>query len=240
MSGLPQTAIAPAVVPGAPFDSTTARRIAGAFLPAAWYGNRWHYHYARIKLATDPLYPGVVAALRDCDAPLLDVGCGPGLLAHALRVEGLTIAYRGIDNDIGKIAVAQRAAVCARLHDVRFQALDVAVELPEHRGSVAILDVLQYLLADAQQRTLDGAAAMLVPGARLVIRTGLDDGSARARLSRRFDHIAHRLGWMNTAPKRYPQADALAAHLQKAGLNARFTPLYGRTPFNNWLITASR
>lgn len=222
------------------FDGKTARRIAAAFLPGRWYGNRWHHYYARIKLATDPLYPGVVAALRGCDAPLLDVGCGAGLLLHALRCEGLAIAYRGVDNDNRKIAVAQRAAANAHLHDAIFEPLDLAVGLPPHCGSVAILDVLQYLSERAQHRTLENAVAMLTPGARLIIRTGLDDGGARARLSRRVDQSAYRLGWMNAAPNRYPQAPALAAQLQQAGLQARFTPLYGRTPFNNWLIVATR
>lgn len=227
------------------FDRATARRIATAYLPPRWFGNRWHYHYARIKLATDPLYPGVVAALHGCDAPLLDLGCGPGLLAHALRAGALQMPYRGVDNDAGKIAIARRAAARggvhgAGLHGVDFDVVDLAAGLPKHSGSVAILDVLQYLSDADQQRTLDDAVAMLAPGSRLVIRTGLEDAGARQRLSRRLDQAAHRIGWMNTAPRRYPQADALAARLQGAGLVAKFTSMSGRTPFNNWLVVATR
>ncbi len=222
------------------FDGATARRIATAYLPPRWFGSRWHYHYTRIKLATDPLYPGVVAALRDCPSPLLDLGCGPGLLAHALRDGGLEMPYRGVDNDAGKIAVARRAAARAALLDVEFDVVDLAAGLPRHTGSVAILDVLQYLSDDDQQRTLDAAIAMLAPGARLVIRTGLEHNGLRARLSRRLDHAAHRLGWMNTAPKRYPRADVLTAQFERAGMQARFTSMSGRTPFNNWLVVATR
>lgn len=227
------------------FDRATARRIAAAYLPTRWPGNlwpgnRWQYHYTRIKLATDPLYPGVVSALRDCSAPLLDLGCGPGLLPHALRDSGLAIPYRGVDNDVGKIAVARQAALRAALPDVDFEVVDLAAGLPVHAGSVTILDVLQYLSEDAQHHTLDAAITMLVPGARLVIRTGLEHGGARARLSRRFDQAAHRLGWMNTAPKRYPRAEVLTAQFERAGLQARFTSMSGRTPFNNWLVVATR
>ncbi len=224
----------------AAFAGATARRIAAAYLPPRWYGSRWHYHYARIKLATDPLYPGVVSALRGCPSPLLDLGCGPGLLAHALRDGGLDMPYRGVDNDAGKISIARGAAVRAGLAGVDFEVVDLAAGLPRHAGSVTILDVLQYLSDEDQRRTLDAAIAMLVPGARLVIRTGLEHDGFRARLSRRFDHAAHRLGWMNTAPKRYPRADALSAQLERAGMQAHFTSMSGRTPFNNWLVVATR
>lgn len=222
------------------FDRSTAQRIARAFLPRRWYGNRWHYHYSRIKLGSDPLYPGVVAALRGSVAPLLDLGCGIGLLAHALRAEDVGMFYRGVDNDAAKITEAQRAAHHAGLGDAEFQVVDLASTFPAHRGSVAILDVLQYLDDVAQQRLLDAAIAMLVPGARLVIRSGIEDGSRRMQMTRGFDRVANLLGWMNAAPRRYPRAEDLRATLARAGLDGTFTPLHGATPFNNWLVVATK
>lgn len=224
----------------AAFDAATAAAIARAFLPEHRFGNRWHYHYARIKLRTDPLYPGVVEALRGCDAPLLDLGCGIGLLAHALRAAGLEMPYSGMDNDAAKIARAGAAAARAGLEDVRFDCIDLSGGPPPHSGSVAILDVLQFVAPEVQDAILDAAVAMLAPGARLVIRTGLDDGSRRARTTRRIDTLSRVLGWMNAGPKRYPDADALRARFDTAGLRAQFTPLHGNTPFNNWRIVAER
>jgi SAM-dependent methyltransferase len=221
------------------FDRGTARRIARAYLPRHWYGSRWHYYYSRIKLGSDPLYPGVAGALRGSRAPLLDLGCGIGLLAHALRAEGVDIAYVGVDNDAGKIAEARRAAGGAGLRGVSFDVVDLARGFPPHRGSVAILDVLQYLDDASQQRLLEAAIAMLGPGARLVIRTGIEDGSTRMQVTRRFDLVANALGWMNAAPQRYPTEQALRQTLQRAGLEATFTSLRGNTPFNNWLVVAS-
>src|SRR5690606_33465604 len=90
-------------------DAATAARIADAFAPPRWHGNRTHYFYARAKLRSDPLYRGVVDALRGSDAPLLDLGCGIGLLAHALRAGGVSMPYRGVDNDARKIESARRA-----------------------------------------------------------------------------------------------------------------------------------
>ena len=223
-----------------PLDAATAARIADAFRPARWYGNYTAWFYTRAKLRTDPLYPGVVAALRGCDAPLLDLGCGMGLLAHALRAAGLGMPYRGVDIDAGKIAHAARAAANAGLRDATFEAMDLSARRPAHQGSVAILDVLQFVSPDAQASILDAAVAMLAPGARLVIRTGLDDGSARARTTRRIDALSRALRWMNAGPQAYPAPEALRARFDAAGLRSTFAPLYGRTPFNNWLVVAER
>ena len=221
-----------------PLDVATARTVARAFLPARWHGNRWHYHYAVAKLRTDPLYPGVIDALRGTHAPLLDLGCGIGLLAHALRAQGVDLPYRGVDNDRAKIARAREASARAGLRDVAFYAVDLADGAPGHRGSVAILDVLQFFAPEVQDAMVEAAVAMLPPGARLVIRTGLEDGSRRARITRGVDAFSRMLGWMNAGPRRYPEADALRARFEAAGLRSAFTPLSGNTPFNNWRVVA--
>ena len=225
---------------GGALDGASARRIANAFLPARWHGNRWHHYYALSKLRSDPLYPGVVDALRGSDAPLLDLGCGIGLLAHALRAAGLALAYHGVDNDAAKVAQARRAAGNAVLANVDFAVHDLAGGLPAHRGSVALLDVLQFVPLQAQDAILDAAIAMLTPGARLVIRTCLDDGSRRARTTRSIDALSRTLRWMNAGPQRYPDADALQAKFAAAGLLVEIAPLYGNTPFNNWRVVATK
>lgn len=223
-----------------PFDSATATRIASAFLPTHPLGNRWDYYYTRGKLGSDPLYPGVLQALRGSDAPVLDLGCGLGLLAHALRQDGQAVDYRGVDIDIAKITRAASVAARAALEGVHFEVVDLASGAPAHQGSVAILDVLQYLDADAQHRLLADVIAMLTPGARLVIRTALGDDSRRGQTSRITDRLANLIGWMQSRPRCYPDASALRAQLAQAGLASTFSPLYGNTPFNNWLIVATK
>lgn len=224
---------------GSGYPPAVARRIARAFLPRRWFGNRYHYHYSVAKLRSDPLYPGVLAALAGTRAPLLDLGCGIGLLAHALRDAGSALPYLGVDMDAGKVARARDAAARARLPDTGFAVFDLARTLPAHAGSVALLDVLQYLPEDAQARLLQGAAAMLVPGARLVIRTGLLDASPRSRATRAGDRLSNLIGWMRTPPRHHPTREELARRLAAAGLDATFAPLHGNTPFNNWLVVAS-
>lgn len=220
------------------FAADEAKRIASAFLPEFALGNRYDYYYVQGKLRSDPLYPGALAALRGSAAPLLDLGCGLGLLAHALRADGQAMAYRGVDTDAAKIARAARAAARAGLRDSAFEVVDLARTLPEHRGSVALLDVLQYLDADAQQRLLAGIAAMLTPEAVFVIRSPVADAGGRSRTTRLADCLAHRIGWMRTRPQDYPTLDGLRAALEGHGLQVECRPLYGRTPFNNWLVVA--
>lgn len=225
----------------APFPPAEARTIARAFLPPRFYGNRYDYYYTLAKLRTDPLYPGVLDALRGTTEPVLDLGCGLGLLLHALRLDGQSMPWHGVDIDADKIgrgrAIAERTGLAT---GARFEVVDLAQGWPPHRGSVAILDVLQYLDAGAQGALLDDTAAMLTPGAKLVIRSGLGDDTGRGRTTRITDRLAHLAGWMQEIPKRYPTRAELETRLAAAGLAVDFRPLYGNTPFNNWLIVASR
>ncbi|MDQ1092033.1 SAM-dependent methyltransferase [Xanthomonas sacchari] len=221
-----------------PMTRPQAQAIARAFLPTHPLGNRYDYYYTRTKLRTDPLYPGVLAALRGTDAPVLDLGCGLGLLAHALRADGQRQRYHGVDIDAAKIRRAAAIATRNGLQDTRFEVVDLGQSWPEHHGSVAILDVLQYLDRDMQSNLIRSVARMLTPGAKLVIRSGLGDASGRGRTSRITDVLAHLAGWMQELPKAYPTRDSLQAQLDAAGLRASFAPLYGNTPFNNWLIVA--
>lgn len=221
-----------------PLGSQRARQIAKAFASERSFAGRWAWHYSRGKLATDPLYPGVCEVLRDSREPLLDLGCGLGLLVHAMRADGIGLRYLGVDNDAGKIARARIAAASACLPGAEFTCSDLTGELPAHRGSVAILDMLQYIDPPSQARLLDGAIAMLTPGALLVIRTGLEDGSHRASLTHAVDALTNLLGWMKSGPKRYPNEAQLRATFDAAGLESQFSSLRGNTPFNNWRIVA--
>lgn len=223
-----------------PMDAAAAKGIARAFLPERALGNRYDYYYTLTKLRTDPLYPGVLDALRGNGAPLLDLGCGLGLLAHALRRDGQAMAYRGVDIDAPKIERARRIAARAALADTHFDVVDLAAGYPPHAGSVAILDVLQFLTREQQATLLDASISMLVPGSALVMRAALDDGGARIRRTRAGDRFAALTGWMPDRPKHYPTIDELRARFDAARLAAEITPWFGNTPFNNWLIVARR
>lgn len=220
-----------------PLPLSAARAIARAFAPRHPLGNRHDYFYTLFKLRSDPLYPGVLAALRGTREPVLDLGCGLGLLLHALRMDGQRMPYYGVDIDADKIARGRRVAEEQALGPARFQVQDLARHKPRHRGSVTLLDVLQYLDRPAQDQLLATAAGMLTPGGRLVIRTVLAD--AGARTTRIADRFANLVGWMQERPRSYPTTDSIRAALDHAGLHTTFSPLHGNTPFNNWLVVAA-
>ena len=66
---------------------------------AARFPSRFLRIYVRGKMSSDPLYSAVYERLRDRDEPILDVGCGAGLLALYLREHGHRAPIRGIDHD---------------------------------------------------------------------------------------------------------------------------------------------
>lgn len=207
------------------------RAIAARYLPS-----RHHYWYSLSKLATDPLYGAMREVFAGTQAPLLDVGCGIGLLPQCLRAQRCEVDYLGLDIDGGKIGVARAAAEKGELQAVRFEAGDAAKQFPIHRGSVALLDVLQYLDADASYELLRNAARCISSDGRLIMRVGLDDGHWRAALTRVADQFGHLARWMKTPPRSQPSRDGLETLLVAEGLRCDFRPLSGRTPFNNWLI----
>ncbi|TAH40502.1 MAG: class I SAM-dependent methyltransferase [Rhodocyclaceae bacterium] len=210
-------------------------QIARHYLP-----HRTHYYYARSKFATDPLYRVVAEALTDTHRPLLDVGCGIGLLAHVLRGNGFSAAYSGVDIDSGKIRSATAAASRAGLKSTQFSEVDLSREFPQHRGSVALLDIVQFLEPSAQDALLESALACLDPGAVLIMRSGLARPGWRLRFTRFVDWLARMARWMNVGPKAYPVREELEQRFARHGVQARFESLSGRLPFENWLIIARR
>lgn len=214
------------------------RDIAKVFLTSPYSLVRYHYYYARSKLATDPVYAATLDALRGSHAPVLDLGCGIGLLLHALRADGQAMPYFGVDLDPGKIAKAELGLENSRIRDARFAVRDIGKEPTAHRGTVAILDVLQYLDREGQQALLAQCASMLGDDGMLVIRSGLREDTARSRITRIADFFAHRAGWMVAAPKHFPTREGFEQTLQGLGLQVEMRPLHGKLGLNNWLILA--
>ena len=213
----------------------SARHIARSFLPS-----RYHFGYAVSKLLTDPLYANVQQILQGSSAALLDVGCGIGLLLHYLRNAGIDIEYAGVDIDTEKIEIARAAARNGKLSAARFDTFDLMRGFPQHRGSVALLDVLQYFDDAVRDEILDGASRCIAADGRLIIRAGLNDGTWRAGFTRVTDRAGYAVRWMKTPPRSQPTRRGLADLLARHGFESEFRPAWGHTPFNNWLVVASR
>jgi SAM-dependent methyltransferase len=206
---------------------------------AALFPGRWNRNYVASKLRTDPLYTALEAELRDSPLPLLDLGCGLGLLAFFLRAKGIKVPIHGLDYDPRKIESARQAAITARSDGLDFSHHDARSGLPDHSGNVSILDILQFFTPAELKDLLDLAASRVAPGGKLVIRSGLRDASWRFKITVLGDWVAKASCWMKAAPTRYPTADDFERTLTPFG-QVSISPLWGGTPFNNHLIVLKR
>lgn len=206
------------------------------------YPTRFLRSYSYWKVRTDPLYRAVSDRLQAAPGePLLDLGCGAGLLAFYLKLAGHPGPIQGLDLDLPKIETARHIAA-THWPDLTFAAADFETWSPaSFAGHVTLLDVLQYLPAASQARLLQKAASCLThPSHRLIIRNGLEDDSWRAAVTRATDHMARWIRWMVRSPTAHPTRSLIESTLTEAGLAVEFTPLWGSTPFNNYLIVARR
>jgi len=206
---------------------------------ASHFPGHWNRHYVPAKLRSDPLYLALAQHLRHSALPLLDVGCGLGLAAFFLRSRGVAVPIHGLDYDPRKIAAARIAAASSQSSELTFSHHDARSGLPEHRGNVCILDILQFFTPAQQESLLHLATARLAPGGKLIIRSGLRDPSWRFRVTVLGDWLAKATFWMKAAPTHYPTADDFRRILCPFG-HVAISPLWGGTPFNNHLIVLAR
>lgn len=196
-------------------------------------------YYIASKLRTDPVYGMLAKQLEGSGLPLLDLGCGLGLLAFYLRGCGIDVPIHGVDYDSGKIEAARLAVKKRGLKNISFNHHDAREGLPEHSGNVSILDILQFFTPGEQEVLLGLAAARVAPGGKLIIRSGLRDESWRFKVTVLGDLFAKATFWMKAAPTHYPTGEDFARVLSPFG-SVDIEPLWGKTPFNNYLIVLSR
>jgi trans-aconitate methyltransferase len=200
---------------------------------AARYPTRFLRGYVRAKIQSDPVYGAVLEQLRGRDEPLLDVGCGAGVLAAFLRESGLRMPIEGIDTDAKKIAVA-RGVGCS---DARFDVGD-ALALPPFRGTVILLDVLHYLTPEERPRLLHAAIERC--SGLVLIRDAVRDRSLRYRMTVAEETFARAVGWLRVPRLSFPTVDEIVSPFHAAGFESAVVPMWGRTPYNNYLFVFSR
>ncbi|MDR6936382.1 MULTISPECIES: class I SAM-dependent methyltransferase [unclassified Luteibacter] len=215
-------------------DSHTRRRIASRFRRP---GDRIYIHG---KLATDPVYAATAEAIAGRRLPLLDIGCGLGLLGHYLHDRDVLDGYLGLDHDGRKIAMGRDAAERAGLGDaIALRETDAAT--PQRvRGHVAMLDVLHYLPRERQGELLTFAVDHLADDGVLILRNVIRDGSWRYRATVWEEKFIKAVGWIPGGAQYFPTEDDIRGVLEPRGIRVAFRPLFGRTPYNSWLMTASR
>jgi 2-polyprenyl-3-methyl-5-hydroxy-6-metoxy-1,4-benzoquinol methylase len=204
------------------------RRIASRFdAPSHLWG------YIVGKLALDPAYSAVLEHVRDSGTPIIDVGCGLGLLAHYLREHDCHTPIVGYDLDAEKIARAEAAARRAGLANVVFRHGDAA-EHGDGSATIVLLDVLHYLAREHQRDLL---ARLARNEGTVLIRNGLRDRSWRYHVTLIEEYWTRWSGWIpSRAPIHFPTREEILAPFHEAGRAWETRPLWGMTPFSSQLF----
>ena len=194
--------------------------------------------YVRGKLRIDPMYGAVFECLRGPSLPILDLGCGIGILLYYLRHRGLHVRIIGVDWDAGRIAVAKQVAQ-AGYQDLSFIHQDARQPI-QFQGQVVMLDLLHYIDHDDQRQLLDTVAASIAPGGGAVIRQCPRDSSCRFKLTNAVERLGHVLRWHKGSTINFPTRETIARPFQERGFTEEILPMWGGTPFNNYLFVFRR
>lgn len=167
---------------------------------------RFAYHFARGKLAGDPIFRALLQrGLLPSQGLLLDLGCGQGSLfswlmaAQALHARGQWpsdwpappsgLKLRGVDLVSSDVARAHKA--WGTVHPtVTIEQGDMRQVVLGQPDAVTILDVLHFISPDEQAQLLQRIYNALPPGGVLVTRVGDASAGWRFRLSKAVDQVA--------------------------------------------------
>ncbi|HUP50455.1 MAG TPA: class I SAM-dependent methyltransferase [Thermoanaerobaculia bacterium] len=208
-----------------------ARRVAGR-LPT-----RFLRGYAAGKLRSDPVYRAVAQRLHGYAQPLFDLGCGIGLLELYLRELGLVMPILAVDHDAAKIKVA--AEIAAPYEALEFRTADARHPLP-HGMNVVALDILHYFTDSEQAAIVESIAAAVPAGGIALIRDAVRDGSLRYRLTAAQETFSRAIRWLKAERLNFPTRERIVTPFRDRGFSEEVFPLWGRTPFNNYLFVFRR
>ena len=215
-------------------------------------GGRFAWHFARGKLARDPVFRALLArGLIAAHARVLDIGCGQGLLASLLAACDALAAthqwpvgwpaapahtrYTGIDlmpRDIERARCALAALapppalVCGDMRTTAFDACDVVV----------VLDVLHYVDIAAQDDLLARIRTALSPRGRLLLRVGDASQTWRFAASQWVDHVVTSVRGHRAPPTWGRTLDHWNTALRSLGFTVTPLPMSQGTPFANVLL----
>ena len=206
---------------------------------AAQFRSPWLRSYVRTKLRSDRIYSEAYHLLGHSAEPILDVGCGMGLLAFYLRERACRQPILGLDLDARKIGYG--AEIAARgYEDVELRFHDVGKALPDFRGNVALFDVLHYLPTPAQTALLARLAEQVAPGGLLIIRDSLREMRPRFWLTWLAEKFAQTISWNLDRALHFPTRRSIDEIFDGREFERTSRPLWGASPFNNHIFIFQR
>jgi len=194
--------------------------------------------YVRSKLKRDPVYEATWRLLEHSALPVLDIGCGIGLLPMFLRERGFRGEMIGLDTDSEKISIARKVTELDA--STTFRTQDAAEGFADFQGSLTMLDVLHYLTTEDQRILLDRAAQSVASGGMAIIRDCPRDNTWRYRATYLEELFAVKVGWLKVPRLNFPTLQQLIHPFASRGFASEVRPLWGKTPFNNHLFVFRR
>jgi len=214
---------------------------------------RFAYHFARGKLAKDPVFAAILARglLARCNE-ILDLGCGQGLLAawllaaQRLVERNATVwpgawplpprptVLRGIELQRRSLARARIALGC----QAHFVEGDVRRADFGNADGIVLLDVLHYIEYAAQESILERAHRSLAARGVLLLRVGDGAGGFGFHVGKWVDRmilLAEGQGWRRL---HYRPLREWRALLDSIGFDCESLPMSSGTPFANVLLVA--
>ena len=206
---------------------------------AAQFQQRWLRHYVRGKLRHDQIYSTAYKLLRSSENPILDVGCGVGLLAFYLRERGCRQPVLGLDVDPRKIRCGSEIAM-REYEGVELRLHDVQQPLPVFSGDITLFDVLHYLPRAAQRALLSDLADFVAPGGTLIIRDCPREPRPRYWLTVIAEKFAQGISWNLRTPLHFPTRESIEEVFGENEFEGEIRPLWGTSPFNNHIFIFRR
>ena len=206
---------------------------------ATQFQQRWLRQYVRGKLRHDRIYPAAYELLRSSSDPILDIGCGVGLLAFYLRERACLQPVLGLDVDARKICYGKKIAA-THYDNIELRFHDVQKAIPVFSGNVALLDVLHYLPHTIQTALLSHLAGCVAPGGVLIIRDCPSDRRPRFWITWLAEKFAQAISWNLDASLHFPSRTSINAVFSDREFERESRPLWGSSPFNNHIFIFRR
>jgi 2-polyprenyl-3-methyl-5-hydroxy-6-metoxy-1,4-benzoquinol methylase len=206
---------------------------------AAHFPQRWLRGYVGSKLRSDLIYPSAYELMRGSAEPILDLGCGVGLLGFYLRERGCEQPVLGLDLDARKVEQGQKIAQ-AHYPGVDLRHQDVQQALPEFSGNIVLFDVLHYLPLAQQTVLLSQLASRVAPGGLLMIRDCPRDNGPRFWMTYVAEKFAQLISWNLRASLHFPSRERINAAFPLDEFERESQALWGKSPFNNYLFIFRR
>jgi hypothetical protein len=204
-------------------------------------GGRWLRGYVKGKLRSDPVFGEALSAVQRHSLPIIDLGCGLGLLGLWLRAHGVQLPYRGCDLGGWKIAAGNEAAERLGFRDFAIQKADMRRFPLPAPSVICAFDVIHYLPASTQLSLLQRLAGAARDGSVVLLRTGVRGCGWRTGATVLEECWTRSTGWIRAGRVNFPRSEHVRKLFETEGCCVRSRPLWGRTPFSShWFEVSAR